>query len=139
MSLSRLQDVVIDALEDIKARDIRMFDTSGLTDLFDRVVVASATSNRQSRALAFHVRDQAKTQGFDVIAVEGEGSGEWVLVDLGDIVVHIMQPEVRAHYNLEELWGGNEIRLLPTGDAADDGAGARPALRDDVRASALRI
>lgn len=123
MSLTRLQRLVIDALEDVKARDIQVFNTTGLTDLFDRVVIASATSNRQGRALAHHVRDQARAKGYDVIATEGEDGGEWVLVDLGDIVVHIMQPDVRAHYNLEEIWGGRTVRVR-LGDASRPRASA---------------
>lgn len=117
MDLTKLQRVVIDALEDVKAQDIKVFDTTPLTGLFDRVVIASATSNRQSRALAASVRDKVKERGGQVISVEGEDSGEWVLVDLGDIVVHIMQPAVRSYYNLEEIWGGKPVRvkLLPTG------------------------
>jgi ribosome-associated protein len=117
MDLKKLQRVVIDALEDVKAQDIRVFDTTPLTGLFDRVVMASATSNRQSRALAASVRDKVKERGGQVISVEGEESGEWVLVDLGDIVVHIMQPAVRSYYNLEEIWGGKPVRvkLLPAG------------------------
>jgi ribosome-associated protein len=119
MDLKKLQRLVIDALEDVKAQDIKVFDTTSLTGLFDRVVVVSATSNRQSRALAASVRDKVKERGGDVISVEGEDTGEWVLVDLGDIVVHIMQPAVRTYYNLEEIWGGKPVRvkLLPTGAA----------------------
>lgn len=111
MDIRKLQRVVVDALEDVKAQDIKVFDTTRLTSLFDRVVIASATSNRQSRALAASVRDQVKERGGDVISVEGEDTGEWVLVDLGDAVVHIMQPAVRAYYNLEELWGGKPVRM----------------------------
>ena len=96
----------VGALEDIKARDIVVLDVSGLTALFDRVIVASADSARQTKALARHVQDEARLAGGHVYGVEGEDSGEWVLVDLGDVVVHIMQPAVRAYYNLEELWGG---------------------------------
>ena len=123
MDLKKLQRVVIDALEDVKAQVIRVFDTTPLTGLFDRVVMASATSNRQSRALAASVRDKVKERGGQVISVEGEESGEWVLVDLGDIVVHIMQPAVRSYYNLEEIWGGKPVRvkLLPAG-------GVRPSV-----------
>lgn len=119
MDLKKLQRLVIDALEDVKAQDIKVFDTTQLTSLFDRVIVTSATSNRQSRALAASVRDAVKARGGDVISVEGEDTGEWVLVDLGDIVVHIMQPAVRSYYNLEEIWGGKPVRvkLLPTGGA----------------------
>jgi ribosome-associated protein len=115
MDPKKLQRVVIDALEDVKAQDIRVFDTMRLTSLFDRVVIATATSNRQSRALAASVRDQVKQRGGEVVSVEGEDTGEWVLVDLGDIVVHIMQPAIRAYYNLEELWGGKPVRVKLAG------------------------
>jgi len=111
MELRKLQRVVVDALEDIKAQDIQVFDTTKLTSLFDRVISASATSNRQSRAIASNVRDKAKAAGGDVIAVEGEETGEWVLVDLGDIIIHIMQPAIRQYYNLEEIWGGKTVRV----------------------------
>ena len=104
MNLTKLQQVVVDALEDIKARDIEVIDTSKLTALFDRIIVASADSNRQTRALARNVHDKAREVGADVLSIEGEETGEWVLVDLGSIVVHIMQPAVRSHYRLEELW-----------------------------------
>lgn len=111
MDLRKLQRVVIDALEDVKAQDIAVFDTTGLTGVFDRVVIASATSNRQTRALASHVRDAAKEKGATIISIEGEDTGEWVLVDLGDVVVHIMQPAIRQYYNLEELWGDKPVRV----------------------------
>ena len=115
MNLTKLQQVVVDALEDIKARDIEVIDTSKLTALFDRIIVASAESGRQTRALAHNVQDKVKAAGGEVVSVEGEDSGEWVLVDLGDIVVHIMQPAIRSYYNLEELWGERpgEVELLP--------------------------
>lgn len=105
MDIHSLQAIVIDALEDIKAQDIKLFDTMPLTSLFDRVAIVSGTSNRQTRALAAHVRDKVKQAGGQVISVEGEETGEWVLVDLGDMVVHVMQPTIRSYYNLEELWG----------------------------------
>jgi ribosome-associated protein len=111
MDLRKLQRVVVDALEDVKAQDIKVFNTTELTSLFDRVVIASATSNRQSRALAANVRDKVKERGGSVISVEGEETGEWVLVDLGDVVVHIMQPNIRTYYNLEEIWGGKQVRV----------------------------
>jgi len=111
MDLTKQQRLVIDALEDVKAHDIKVFDTTRLTGLFDRVIIVSATSNRQSRALAASVRDKVKDHGGQVISVEGEDTVEWVLVDLGDIVVHIMQPAVRDYYNLEELWGGKPVRV----------------------------
>jgi ribosome-associated protein len=111
MDLTKQQRLVVDALEDVKAHDIKVFDTTKLTGLFDRVIIVSATSNRQSRALAASVRDKVRERGGHVISVEGEDTGEWVLVDLGDIVVHIMQPAVRVYYNLEELWGGKPVRV----------------------------
>jgi ribosome-associated protein len=111
MDLKKLQRVVIDALEDVKGQNITVFNTTELTSLFDRVVIASATSNRQSRALAASVRDKVREKGGQVISVEGEDTGEWVLVDLGDVVVHIMQPNIRTYYNLEELWGGKPVRV----------------------------
>jgi ribosome-associated protein len=111
MDIKKQQRAVIDALEDVKAQDIKVFNTTEMTSLFDRVVVASATSNRQTRALARNVQDKAKELGMTVIATEGEETGEWVLVDLGDIVVHIMQPAIRAYYNLEELWGEKPVRM----------------------------
>jgi ribosome-associated protein len=96
--------LIVDALEDIKARDIAVLDTSALTSLFERMVIASGDSNRQTRALANHVHEKMKEAGEYVGNTEGEGSGEWVLLDLGDVIVHVMQPAARAHYNLEELW-----------------------------------
>jgi ribosome-associated protein len=103
--IRKLQKAATAALEDIKAREIEVFDVAHLTTLFDRVVIASADSARQLKALASHVQEKAKAVGGRVYGVEGEDGGEWVLIDLGDIVVHIMQPAVRSHYNLEELWG----------------------------------
>lgn len=106
MNLQQLEAAVINALEDIKAQDIVVFDTTPLTSVFDRVILANGTSNRQTRSLANHVANEAKQAGADVIGIEGQETGEWVLVDLGDVVVHIMQPAIRQYYNLEELWGG---------------------------------
>jgi len=104
MRLNKIQKTAVTALEDIKARDITVLDVRKLTSLYDSLIVASAESNRQVKALARHVRDKLKEAGATIVGVEGEESGEWVLVDAGDIVVHIMQPAVRAYYNLEELW-----------------------------------
>jgi ribosome-associated protein len=105
IDVRRLQKAAVGALEDIKAREIEVFDVAHLTSMFDRVIIASADSARQVKALASHVQEKAKTAGGHVHGVEGEDGGEWALIDLGDIVVHIMQPAVRSHYNLEELWG----------------------------------
>ncbi len=96
---------IVDALEDIKALDIEVIDTSKLSPLFERMVIASAQSTRQTKALADHVEEKLKALGESILSVEGGDSGEWVLVDMGDVIVHIMQPAVRAYYNLEELWG----------------------------------
>ena len=111
MDIKKLQAVVIDALEDVKAQEIKVFDTTHLTSLFDRIAVASGTSNRQTKALASSVREQVKESGGNVLSVEGEDTGEWVLVDLGDMIVHIMQPAIRAYYRLEEIWGEKEVKF----------------------------
>ena len=113
MDLRKLQRVIVDALEDVKGQDIKVFNTAQLTDMFERVIVASGTSNRQTRALASSVVEKVKDAGGDVVSVEGEEAGEWVLVDCGDAVVHILQPTVRAYYNLEEIWGGKPVRMKP--------------------------
>lgn len=105
MTLSDQQlETVITALEDLKASDIRVIDVSKLTALFTTIVIASADSTRQTKALAGHVQEKIKASGGTVYGIEGEQTGEWMLVDLGDIIVHIMQPAIRSHYNLEGLW-----------------------------------
>lgn len=104
MNVPKLQKIAVAALEDIKAQDIQVINTTKLTSMFDRIIVASADSTRQVKALANNVYDKVKEAGGEIIGMEGEDSGEWVLVDLGSIVVHVMQPAVRRHYNLEELW-----------------------------------
>ena len=111
MDIKKLQALVIGALEDVKAQDIRIYETGHLTSLFDRIAIASGTSNRQTKALAASVRDKVKGAGGQVLSVEGETTGEWVLVDLGDMIVHIMQPTIRAYYRLEEIWGEKEVKL----------------------------
>jgi ribosome-associated protein len=104
LDLAKLEAIIIDALDDMKAQDITVLNTESLTDEFDRVIIASATSNRQTRGAANNVHEKVKESGGDVLSIEGEDTGEWVLVDCGDIVVHIMQAQIRAYYNLEELW-----------------------------------
>lgn len=111
MDIKKLQTVVVDALEDVKGQDIVLFDTTHLTSLFDRIAVVSGTSNRQTKALAASVRDKVKAAGGDVVGLEGEDTGEWVLVDLGDMIVHIMQPAIRQYYRLEEIWGEKPVKL----------------------------
>ncbi len=113
MDIRKKQRLVVDALEDIKGRDIVVFNTARMPAMFERVVIASGDSNRQVRALADHVQDKVRAAGGRVYGVEGEGSGEWVLVDLGDVVVHLMHPTVRDFYNLEEVWGGKAVRMRP--------------------------
>mgnify|MGYP001354244477 CR=1 FL=1 len=110
MDIRKLQRIVVAALEDIKARDIEVINTTKLTSLFDRIVIASADSTRQVKALARNVHDKVKEAGGEVLGVEGEDVGEWVLVDLGAVVVHVMQPAVRSYYNLEELWQAKPAR-----------------------------
>ena len=109
MDIKTLQHIVIAALEDIKGRDIQVINTAPLTALFECIIVASGDSNRQVRSLARHVQEKAAEAGVSAISVEGEEGGEWVLVDLGDMVIHVMQPAVRAHYALEELWSARPI------------------------------
>ena len=111
MDIRKLQRVIVDALEDVKAHDIKVFNTTELSDMFERVVIASGTSNRQTRALASSVVEKVKDAGGDVVNVEGEDAGEWVLVDCNEVIVHIMQPAYRAYYNLEEIWGNKPVRL----------------------------
>jgi ribosome-associated protein len=119
MDLRKLQKICVTALEDIKARDVEVINTTKLTSLFDRIIIASADSTRQVKALARNVHDKVKQAGGEVYGIEGEDSGEWVLVDLGSIVVHVMQPDIRSYYNLEELWQIKPKRASKTA-AADN-------------------
>jgi ribosome-associated protein len=109
--IQKLQRAVVDALEDVKAQEIQVFDTEHLSSLFERVIIASGTSNRQTKALAASVRDKVRNAGFGKPRMEGEDNGEWIIVDCGQAVVHIMQPTIRSYYNLEEIWGGTPVRL----------------------------
>ncbi|MEK7344069.1 MAG: ribosome silencing factor [Pseudomonadota bacterium] len=109
--IQKLQRAIVDALEDVKAQEIQVFDTEHLSSLFERVVIASGTSNRQTKALAASVRDKVRNAGFGKPRMEGEDNGEWIIVDCGQAVVHIMQPTIRSYYNLEEIWGGTPVRL----------------------------
>lgn len=121
MQTAKLQKIAVAALEDIKGRDIEVINTTKLTSLFDRIIIASADSTRQVKALARNVREKVEEAGGEVVGVEGEESGEWVLVDLGNIVVHVMQPAVRGYYNLEELWQVRpRARATSREDAGDD-------------------
>ena len=104
MTLTKLAKATVSALEDIKGRDIVVLDVRKMTSLFDKVVIATADSSRQASALARNVQEKLKAQGAKIYGIEGEQTGDWILVDLGAVIVHIMQPAIRAHYNLEELW-----------------------------------
>ena len=130
MDIRKLQKIVVEALEDIKAKDIEVLNVTKLTSLFDRVVIASGDSNRQTRALARHVHDKVKEAGGEIVSIEGEQTGEWVLVDAGDVVVHIMQPAVRSYYNLEELWQATPAgRRKMIAESEAEGALTRKASR----------
>ncbi|QHI97111.1 ribosome silencing factor [Xylophilus rhododendri] len=110
--VQKLQRAIVDGLEDVKAQDIRVFNTEHLSPLFERVIVASGTSNRQTKALATSVRDAVREAGFDKPRTEGEENGEWIIVDCGAAVAHIMQPAIRQYYHLEEIWGDTPVKVL---------------------------
>jgi ribosome-associated protein len=118
MDIRKLQRAIVDGLEDVKARDIVVFNTEHLSPLFERVIVASGTSNRQTKALASSVRETVKSRGLPVLSVEGADNGEWIIVDCGAAVAHIMQPAIRDYYRLEELWGGKSVKMKVDGAAA---------------------
>jgi ribosome-associated protein len=111
MDIRKLQRAIVDGLEDVKGQGIQVFDTEHLSPLFERVIIASGTSNRQTKALAASVRDAVKSKGFPVLRTEGEDNGEWIIVDCGAAVVHVMQPAIRDYYHLEEIWGDKPVKL----------------------------
>ena len=144
MDIRKLQRVIVDGLEDVKAQNIVVFNTEHLSPLFERVIVASGTSNRQTKSLAASVRDAVKAAGDPPPRTEGEDNGEWIIVDCGAAVVHVMQPAIRDYYHLEELWGEKPVkmkiasaapRLVKAASDRDsrDGNGERPAARGTVR------
>ena len=124
MDLRKKQSTVVDALEDVKGFDIVVFNTAKMPTMFERVIIASGTSNTQVKALADRVQEKVEQAGGRVYGIEGAKGGEWVLVDLGDVVVHIMHPTVRGFYNLEEVWGGKEVKMK-----AEKPAVTKPAAR----------
>ena len=126
MDIRKKQRAVVEALEDVKAKDIVVYNTARMPSMFERVIIASGDSGRQLNALAEHVQERVKALGARVYGIEGQSGGEWVLVDLGDVVVHIMHPTVRDFYNLEEIWGGKTVRLKRS---------AKPAKRAKVKRS----
>jgi ribosome-associated protein len=109
--VQKLQRAIVDGLEDVKAQDIVVFNTEHLSPLFERVMLASGTSNRQTKALAASVRDKVREAGFPKPRIEGEENGEWIIIDCGQAVVHVMQPAIRQYYHLEEIWGDKPVRL----------------------------
>lgn len=116
MDIRKLQRTIVDGLEDVKAQNIAVFNTEQLSPLFERVIIASGTSNRQTKALAASVRDAVKSSGMPVPRTEGEENGEWIVVDCGAAVAHIMQPAIRQYYDLEEIWGAKPVRMKINGD-----------------------
>jgi ribosome-associated protein len=133
MDIKKKERAVVEALEDVKARDIVVFNVARQTAYFERVVIASGDSNRQVNALAVNVQEKLKALGANVVGVEGRRNGEWVLVDLGDVVVHVMHPAVRSFYNLEELWGGKEVKVKPKPKAKTKAKKAKPAAKRRAR------
>ena len=132
-----VQKAAVAALEDIKARDITVLDTRPLTAIYDTLIVATAESARQTKALARHVSDKVKEAGGQVLSIEGEGSGEWVLVDCTELVVHIMLPTTRALYNLEELWTAPKpIKRAPAAKAAEPAVVAAPVAKTAAKTPA---
>ena len=127
--IAKLQRAIVDGLEDVKAQDIVVFDTEHLSALFERVIIASGTSNRQTKGLAASVRDAVREAGFEKPRVEGEVNGEWIIVDCGQAVVHIMQPNFRQYYNLEELWGDKPVRLKLGSSKPAVAESAKPAAK----------
>ena len=129
MDIRKLQRAIVDGLEDVKGQNIVVFNTEHLSPLFERVVIASGTSNRQTKALAASVRDAVKAKGFGPSRTEGEENGEWIIVDCGAAVVHLMQPGIRDYYHLEELWGDKPVRLKLEGVSPGLVKASEPAVR----------
>ena len=127
--LLKLQRAIVDGLEDIKAQDIRVFNTEHLSPLFERVIVATGSSNRQTKALAASVRDKVREAGFAKPRMEGEDNGEWIIVDCGPAVAHVMQPAIRQYYKLEEIWGEKPVRLKSAAPVVRRASDAAPAAR----------
>jgi ribosome-associated protein len=129
MDLRKKQRAVVDALEDVKGYDIEVYNTSAMPTMFERVVIATGDSTRQVKALADNLRAKLESQGARVYGSEGEKGGEWVLVDFGDIVVHIMHPTIRSFYNLEEIWGEKKVRIAKAKKPAARAKAKRPRRR----------
>ena len=135
--IQKLQRAIVDGLEDVKAQDIVVFNTEKLSPLFERVIVASGTSNRQTKALAASVRDAVREAGFDKPRIEGEDNGEWIIVDCGAAVVHVMQPVIRQYYRLEEIWGAMPVRMKH--GAPKPAVAEKPAAKTSKRKAAAPV
>ena len=120
MDIRKLQRVIVNALDDVKAQDIVVYNTKHLTSEFERVIIATGSSNRQTRALGYNVSQEVKQAGGEVIGMEGTDTGEWVLVDCGQAIVHILQPAMREYYNLEEVWGGKKVHIKMNSDKKEE-------------------
>ena len=147
MDIRKLQRAIVDGLEDVKAQNIVVFNTEHLSALFERVIIASGTSNRQTKSLASSVREAVKSGGFAVPRTEGESNGEWIIVDCGAAVVHVMQPTIREYYHLEEIWGGKPVnmkldssvtRLVKAAEPDKPGKARKPATKKAVAAPAAK-
>ena len=147
MDIRKLQRAIVDGLEDVKAQNIVVFNTEHLSALFERVIIASGTSNRQTKSLASSVREAVKTAGFSVPRTEGESNGEWIIVDCGAAVVHVMQPTIRDYYHLEEIWGGKPVnmkldssvtKLVKASEPDKPGKVRKPAVKKSVAAPAAK-
>ena len=141
MDIRKLQRIIFNALDDVKAQDIVVYNTKHLTSEFERVIIATGSSNRQTRALGYNVSHEVKQAGGDVIGMEGTDTGEWVLVDCGQAIVHILQPAMREYYNLEEVWGGKKVNIKLSSDKKEEqepkkAAGRRPRV---VRGKTIKI
>jgi len=136
MDIRKLQRAIVDGLEDVKAQHIAVFNTEHLSALFERVIIASGTSNRQTKSLAASVRDSVRSRGLGVLRTEGEENGEWIIVDCGAAVVHIMQPAIREYYHLEEIWGGKSVNMKL---GAADSKGLVKASEEPPRATEPKV
>ncbi|HEY6356140.1 MAG TPA: ribosome silencing factor [Burkholderiaceae bacterium] len=136
MDIRKLQRAIVDGLEDVKAHHIVVFNTEHLSPLFERVIVASGNSNRQTKALANSVRESVKSRGLPILSVEGADNGEWIVVDCGAAVAHIMQPAIREYYRLEEIWGGKAVKMKMDGEAGPEPTKPLPPSRAAARRAA---
>ncbi|MES2100588.1 MAG: ribosome silencing factor [Pseudomonadota bacterium] len=139
MDIRKLQRVIVDGLEDVKAQNILVFNTEHLSALFERVIIASGTSNRQTKSLASSVREAVKTAGYPVPRTEGEANGEWIIIDCGAAVVHVMQPTIRDYYHLEEIWGDKPVNMKLTSGAVKLVKAAEPEAPARKKAAAKKV